>query len=188
LTTGTFTNQITKNYKEPRLLIVTDPRMDAQPIKEASFVNVPVIAFCNSDSPLRFVDVAIPCNNRGKHSLGLMFWMLAREVLRLRGSISAVEPWSVSVDLFFHKEVEDMERIAKEKEAAAAAAAAAAAPAVEQPDYNAAEMGADFQFEGAFTETAAGNYAVGEQWVSGEAAPVAPAGQDWSAAQAAPAR
>lgn len=54
-TPGTFTNQIQRAFREPRLLIVTDPRVDHQPIREASYVNIPVIAFCDSDSPLRSV-------------------------------------------------------------------------------------------------------------------------------------
>jgi ribosomal protein S2 len=46
------------------LIIVTDPVADHQPITEASYVNIPVISFVNTDNPLRCIDIAIPCNNR----------------------------------------------------------------------------------------------------------------------------
>jgi len=109
-TPGTFTNQIQAAFREPRLLVVTDPSHDHQPITEAAYVNLPVIAFCNTDSSLRHVDIAIPCNNKASHSVGLMWWMLTREVLRLRGTISREAPWEIMPDLFFFRDPEESEK------------------------------------------------------------------------------
>ncbi|TKR68251.1 hypothetical protein L596_024257 [Steinernema carpocapsae] len=114
-TPGHLTNQIQKTFKEPRLLVVSDPRVDFQAIREASYVNVPVISFCNTDSPMKLVDISIPCNNKGQQSVGLMWWFLAREVLVLRGKISresgfVLDNKLIMPDLYFYRDPEEQEK------------------------------------------------------------------------------
>ncbi|HDM23806.1 30S ribosomal protein S2 [archaeon] len=84
---GTLSNPVCKTYVEPDVLIVTDPRADRQAVKEAAIVGIPVVAFCDTDLYPTNVDLIIPANNKGRKSLALLYWLLARQLLRERGEI-----------------------------------------------------------------------------------------------------
>ncbi|OIR58861.1 MAG: 40S ribosomal protein SA [Amphiamblys sp. WSBS2006] len=107
-TPGTFTNYITSTFREPRLVVVADSHADQRAILEASYGNIPCISLCDIDADLRGIDCAIPANNRGKHAIGTVFYLLVREVLRLRQAISRTAPWDIMVDLFFYRDPEDI--------------------------------------------------------------------------------
>ncbi len=85
LVSGTLTNPQIEDYVEPKLLIVTDPTADQQAIKEAREAGVTVLAICDTNTRTRDIDFIVPSNNKGKNSLALIYWILSREVLRLRG-------------------------------------------------------------------------------------------------------
>ncbi len=97
---GLISNPLQPKHTEPQLVIVTDPRADFQAIKEASVAGVPVIALCDTDNALSGVDLAIPVNNKGRKSLAMVFWLLARQVLRDRGEIPADGGVTQTVDDF----------------------------------------------------------------------------------------
>jgi len=144
-TPGTFTNYITRSFREPRLVICTDPRSDFQAVIEASYVNIPVISLADTDASLQYIDVAIPTNNKAKHSIGLIYWLLARAVLRLRGTLDYETAWDVMVDMFFYRDPEDIEKENAEAE-------------IEEGDFSAQAEAAtgEWAVEGEATEGVAG--------------------------------
>jgi len=159
-------------------LIVTDPRADHQPITESSYVNIPVVALCDTDSPTRFVDVAIPCNNKGKQSVGLIWWFLAREVLRLRGTIAREQEWDVMPDLYFFR---DQDEIEKDEEVAQKAAQEETEAAPQ--DWSAEAAPGDWNNEPEVGAEAAPAAAAGAEGAAGAAVEGAEAGKvdDWAA-------
>jgi small subunit ribosomal protein S2 len=85
---GTLTNPNLKDFMEPEVLMVTDPRGDAQALNEAGKIGIPVVALCDTDNSTAGVDVVIPANNKGRKALTISYWLLTRETLRERGQLS----------------------------------------------------------------------------------------------------
>jgi small subunit ribosomal protein SAe len=108
---GMLTNQTTKKFIEPRLLIVTDPRTDYNAILESSYVNVPVIAICNSDNNLKYVDCAIPCNNRSNKSIAMIWYLLTKAVLEVKKD---TENFEKNPNSYVNAELEEKKKKKKE--------------------------------------------------------------------------
>jgi small subunit ribosomal protein S2 len=97
---GTLTNPNLTKYIEPELLVLTDPAADAQALKEAVSVGIPVIGFCDANNETKNVDFIIPANNKGRRSLAVVYWLLTRETLKERGDIKNNDEYSTTIEDF----------------------------------------------------------------------------------------
>ena len=97
---GMLSNPLYPNRLEPSVIIVSDPKADVQAVKEASSIGVPVIALCSTDNDFSFVDLVIPTNNKGRRALAVIYWLLARQILRERGEIPPDGEISKSIEDF----------------------------------------------------------------------------------------
>jgi small subunit ribosomal protein S2 len=88
------------NRIEPEVLIVSDPRADFQAVKEASSVGIPVVALCSTDNEFVGVDLVIPTNNKGRRALAVIYWLLARQILRERGELAPDKDPQLTIDDF----------------------------------------------------------------------------------------
>ena len=99
-TPGRLTNPEMRTFIEPKIIILTDPAADAQAFREAINIKIPVIAMCDSNNLTNNVDLIIPGNNKGRRSLALIYWLLSREILRVRGELGTDEDLEETIDDF----------------------------------------------------------------------------------------
>ena len=84
---GMLSNPLYPKRLEPEVIIVSDPKADVQAVKETANIGIPVIALCSTDNDFSFVDLVIPTNNKGRRALAVIYWLLARQILREKGEI-----------------------------------------------------------------------------------------------------
>jgi small subunit ribosomal protein S2 len=108
---GLLSNPLYPNRIEPEVLIVSDPRADLQAVKEAASVGIPVVALCSTDNEFAGVDLVIPTNNKGRRALAVIYWLLARQVLRERGELLTEKDLPLTVDDFEAKISREEEEI-----------------------------------------------------------------------------
>ena len=97
---GTLTNPMNPNFVEPDVVLVSDPGVDKQVIKEAKRAKIPVVALVDTNNVLKDVDIAVPLNNKGKKSLALAYWLLTREILVKRGVLKGPKDFKESLESF----------------------------------------------------------------------------------------
>jgi len=97
---GTLTNPSAKGFIEPELLIVTDPLADSQALNEARNIGIPVVGLCDTNNELKYIDIVIPTNNKGRRALALVYWLLSRAILKEKGKIKSFEDFKPTVEDF----------------------------------------------------------------------------------------
>ncbi|HET6406025.1 MAG TPA: 30S ribosomal protein S2, partial [Candidatus Thermoplasmatota archaeon] len=95
-----LTNPNTSQFMEPELIVLTDPAGDAQAMREALNIGIPIIALADTNNETRNVDLVIPTNNKGRRSLALVYWILTREILRAQGKLGDEGSFTLTVDDF----------------------------------------------------------------------------------------
>jgi small subunit ribosomal protein S2 len=115
---GTMTNMSHKGFKEPKLIFVCDPKGEREAISEAASNGVPVIALCDTDNETKFIDLVVPINNKGRRSLALIFYIIAREIALSQGQIKSYEEFEYDIRAFEQGSGEEEEKEKKESEEA----------------------------------------------------------------------
>jgi small subunit ribosomal protein S2 len=131
---GTMTNLKCKGFMEPKIILVCDPKGEREAINESAKNGVPVISLCDTDNETKFIDLVVPINNKGKRSLALIFYILAREMMLAQGRIKSYDEFTYDIGYFEQMVVSEPKKEAAVEAApgAAPAAPAEAAPAEEK--------------------------------------------------------
>ncbi len=104
---GTLTNPQYKNFFEADAVLIVDPLIDHQILRESAKARVPIVAICDTFNETRNIDLILPANNKGKKALATLFWLLAMEILKERGEIKSDKEFSYKIEDFGGKMTEE---------------------------------------------------------------------------------
>jgi len=127
---GILTNVSRADFVEPKLLIICDPKSERQAIVEAGTMGIPIVGLCDSDNGTSFIDWVIPCNNKGRRSLALIFYLLAREYQMGRNKIASYDEFTTTLAAF---EAEPGDEVAQAAAAVAVPSESVEAAVQEEP-------------------------------------------------------
>jgi small subunit ribosomal protein S2 len=85
---GVLTNTQLKRFVETKIILVTDPWPDRNAVDDAFKMGIPIVGLCDTNNQPNNIDFVMPCNNKGKKSLGLLFYLLTKGYLENRGMIN----------------------------------------------------------------------------------------------------
>ncbi len=97
---GLFTNSSRSDFVEPKLVIICDPKGERQAVVECGKMGLPTIGLCDTDNFTMYVDWVVPCNNKGRRSLLLIFWLFAREMALSSGKVASYDEFKPTFEEF----------------------------------------------------------------------------------------
>ena len=126
---GILTNSNRDDFTEPKLLLICDPKGERQAVVEAGKMGIPTIGLCDTDNTTMYVDLVVPCNNKGRRSLALLFYLFSREYMMGRNKIASYDEFTTPLAQF---EAEKPEEGAEAQPATGGAESVEAASAAQQ--------------------------------------------------------
>ncbi|MDP3698680.1 MAG: 30S ribosomal protein S2 [Nanoarchaeota archaeon] len=100
---GILTNTNLETFWEPKIIVVCDPWTDKNTVQDAAKKGIPVIGLCDTNNQANDIDLVVPCNNKGKKSVGLVFYVIAREYMKIKGLLLGNEEIPAKMEDFIEE-------------------------------------------------------------------------------------
>jgi small subunit ribosomal protein S2 len=100
---GILSNQNLDSFMEAEVMLVTDAWPDRNAIKDGLDQGIVTVALSDTNNESNNIDFVVPCNNKGRKSLALVFLILAREFLKEKGQIDEDDEFPFEVEDFMQE-------------------------------------------------------------------------------------